>query len=161
MSTTSLQKNSRSNPPGSLIIKYLLGKFDAIRYLPKLAYGFLQFNSAGELHATDAPTVNGKLTLGAGLVGSVQDLEGAGAVNLTTVTTKWTTTDADAGTLADGEEGQVKEIVMVADGGDGTLTPANFGNGTTITFDAVGESVVLRFLDGNWWVVGINGATVA
>lgn len=95
------------------------------------------------------------------LIGGVQDLTGAGAVDVGTLTTKWTTTAADAGTLADGTEGQIKIVVMVADGGDGTLTPANFANGTTITFADVGDSVMLQFLDGSWWVISNNGATVA
>lgn len=103
---------------------------------------------------------NNVVTLGS-LIGGVQELEGAGAINLTTLTTKWTTTDADAGTLADGAEGQIKCIVMVADGGNGTLTPANFGNGSTITFNDAGDSVMLQFLDGNWWLVSNNGCIVA
>lgn len=90
-----------------------------------------------------------------------QALTGAGPIDLNTLTTKWTTTAADAATLADGFESQVKSIVMVAHGGNGTLTPDNLGAGTTITFDAVGDSVTLQFLDGNWWVLSNNNAVVA
>jgi len=93
--------------------------------------------------------------------GSVQDLNGAGAVNLTTFITKWGTTGAQAGTLADGAEGQIKIIMMDADGGDGTLTPSNFGNGTTITFNDVGDTVALVFLNTDWWLISNNGATIA
>ena len=50
---------------------------------------------------------------------------------------------------------------MVADGGDGTLTPSNLAGGTTITFDAVGDSVHLLFTAAAWYVVGISGAAVA
>lgn len=95
------------------------------------------------------------------LAGSVQSLSGAGAVNLTTYTTALTTTAADALTLADGVAGQIKHIIMVADGGDGTLTPANLFNGTTITFDAIGDSVILQFIGTEWHVISINGATLA
>ena len=91
----------------------------------------------------------------------VQDLNGAGAVSLDTRITKWGTTDADAGTLADGEQGQEKIILMDADGGDGTLTPANFGNGSTITFNDVGDCVHLIFIGSDWWVVSNNGCTIA
>jgi len=74
-----------------------------------------------------------------------QSLSGAGAVNITSFATKWTTTAADAGTLADGSFiGQQKVVVLVSDGGDGTLTPATFGDGTTITFADVGDL---------WWAV--------
>jgi hypothetical protein len=88
----------------------------------------------------------------------VQSLSGAGAINVTTGTTAWTTTAADAGTLADGVSGQIKTIVMVVDGGDGTLTPSNFGNGSTITFADAGDAVTLQFLASNWWVIGSQGA---
>lgn len=92
---------------------------------------------------------------------AVQTLSGPGAVNTTTGATRVTTTGADALTLADGSEGQLKFIVMMVDGGDGTLTPANFGNGTTITFNDVGDSVLLIFLGTDWWIVSNNGCTVA
>lgn len=107
----------------------------------------------------DAQTLDNK-TLST-LRTSVQSLSGAGAVNVTTSTTKLTTTGADALTLPDGAEGQIKSIVMIVDGGDGTLTPTNLGNGSTITFDAVGDSVLLQFLSGEWWVIANNGCTVA
>lgn len=92
---------------------------------------------------------------------AVQELSGAGAINLFTPVTALTTTGTNALTLADGTEGQRKTIVMVADGGDGTLTPTSFGNGTTITFAEVGDSVDLVFLDGEWWIAANNGAAVA
>lgn len=95
-----------------------------------------------------------------GLITAVQDLTGPGVVSLDTLTTAWTTEDADAATLADGEEGQIKIVILVDDGGDGTLTPDNFGTGDYITFDDPGESVMLQFLGGKWWVIAINGATV-
>ena len=41
--------------------------------------------------------------------------------------------------------GQMKIITMVADGGDGTLTPTTFANGSTITFNDVGDSVLLVY----------------
>ena len=96
------------------------------------------------------------------LVGDgVQTLSGAGAILTTSLTTKWTTTGANAGTLMDGFEGQVKVIVLVVDGGDGTLTPSNLANYTTITFNDIGDSVVLQFLTGEWWVIANNGCTLA
>ena len=84
-----------------------------------------------------------------------QTLTGAGAVNITTSITHLVTTGADALTLADGAEGQIKYIVMKTHGGNGTLTPAHFANGTTLTFDAVGDSVMLLFTNGSWhWTGG-------
>lgn len=92
---------------------------------------------------------------------STQALSGAGAVSVNTAITEWTTTGADAGTLADGEEGQHKYIVMVVDGGNGTLTPSDLTGGTTITFDAVGDSVHLLFTGGSWTIMGQNGVLIA
>jgi hypothetical protein len=123
-------------------------------------------SSNASIARTDAAqTFTGTQTFANAVVGSVQALSGPGAVNVTTVTTAFTSTGAgNALTLADGVAGQLKAIVYVAEaaGADtGVLTPANFGNGTTITFNAVGESVLLQFLGTDWWIVSNNGAIVA
>ena len=100
-------------------------------------------------------------TMGA-MFGTVQALSGAGAVDLTSLITQVTTTSADALTLANGTNGQLKIITMVADGGDGTLTPATFANGTTITFNDVGDSVLLVYnTTGGWAAVSNVGCTIA
>ena len=95
--------------------------------------------------------------------GGVQTLTGAGAVDLTNLVTELTTTGADALTLADGTiSGQVKIVNMIVDGGDGTLTPVTFANGTTITFDAVAESATLVWNSTIGWVAtSVQGATIA
>jgi hypothetical protein len=41
------------------------------------------------------------------------------------------------------------------------LTPTNLGSATTITFNAVGDSVTLQFAGTDWWVIGLRGAVVA
>lgn len=97
-----------------------------------------QGSNVAPLHPTAAP----------------QALSGAGAINVTTYRTNWTTTAADAGTLADGAHvGQLKKIVLVADGGDGTLTPTNLAGGTTITFSAVGDTAVLKWGGTEWTAI--------
>jgi hypothetical protein len=97
--------------------------------------------------------------------GSVQALSGAGAVNLTTYSTAFTSTAAgNALTLANGAQGQIKNIVYVAEaaGGDtGVLTPTNLGAGTTITFNAVGDSCQLQFIGTDWWAISLRGAVLA
>ena len=115
-------------------------------------------SATGAITLGTATTITGDATLSAGLIGTPQALSGAGAIDVVTLTTNWTTTAADAGTLADGTAGQIKNIVLVSDGGDGTLTPTNFGNGTTITFADVGDAVSLQFDGTNWWIIGSNGA---
>ena len=102
-------------------------------------------------------------TYNATITGGVQSLSGAGAVDLTNLITEVTTTGANALTLADGTtSGQVKIINMIVDGGDGTLTPVTFANGTTITFDAVAESATLVWNSTIGWVAtSVQGATIA
>ena len=102
-------------------------------------------------------------TYNATITGGVQSLSGAGAVDLTNLVTELTTTGANALTLADGTtSGQVKIVNMIVDGGDGTLTPVTFANGTTITFDAVAESATLVWNSTVGWVATSTiGATIA
>jgi hypothetical protein len=99
------------------------------------------------------------------IFGTVQALSGPGAVNITTLTTAFTSTGAgDALTLADGAAGQLKMIVYVAEaaGGDtGVLTPTNLGGFTTITFNAIGDSCLLQFIGTDWWVISARGAALA
>ena len=93
---------------------------------------------------------------------SVQTLSGAGAIDLVTGVTEVTTTAADALTLANGTVGQIKIIVMKADGGDGTITPVTFAGGSTITMNDVGDSVMLTYATTIGWVlVANNGCTIA
>jgi hypothetical protein len=101
------------------------------------------------------------LAVNTSLVGAVQSLTDAGAVNLTDPITALTTTGAAAITLADGVAGQIKIITMVVDGGDATLTPASPLGFATITFNDAGDGVTLVYTASGWVIVGNNGATVA
>lgn len=95
------------------------------------------------------------------LIAGQQALSGAGAIDVVSYFTAWTTTAAQAGTLADGTfKGQRKAIQLVVDGGDGTLTPTNLAGGTTIVFSNAGDRVELVW-DGTDWVVveRVNVAT--
>ena len=112
-----------------------------------------------------AQTFTGNQTFSGASIGAVQALSGPGAVNITTLTTAFTSTaTGNALTLADGVAGQLKTIVYVAEaaGGDtGVLTPTNLGAYTTITFNAVGDSVILQFIGADWWVISARGAALA
>ena len=93
---------------------------------------------------------------------TAQALSGAGAVDLTSQITHFTSTGAaQALTLADGTVGQIKTIIHIVDGGSGVLTPTNFGGGTNITLDAVGDTVTLIFTNSKWHVIGSNSITIA
>jgi len=96
------------------------------------------------------------------LFGTVGARSGAGAVPTTSNTVLLTTTGTNALTLADGVNGQTLRIVMVVDGGDGTLTPTTKTGYTTVTFTAVGNVAELQFFTTlGWMVVSNYGATVA
>tara|TARA_Y100001937_G_scaffold123592_1_gene186705 strand:- start:350 stop:1021 length:672 start_codon:yes stop_codon:yes gene_type:complete len=93
--------------------------------------------------------------------GLTQSLSGAGAVDVVSAITEVTTTGANALTLADGVEGQLKFIVMITDGGDGTLTPTNFGSGSTITFNDAGDTATLLFTNSKYYLLSHFGCTIA
>ena len=84
---------------------------------------------------------------------SVQNITGPGAISLTEAVTLITTTGADAYTLADGTEGQVKIISMVVDGGNATVTPDNFVNGTKMTFNSNSDTIILLYQSTGWVVI--------
>lgn len=93
-----------------------------------------------------------------------ETLTGAGAVNPDKLVTMLVTNGANALTLANGEvQGQIKIITMKTDGGDGTLTPTSLvaGASTTITFNDVGDSVVLMWNGAAWNILSNQGCTLA
>lgn len=121
--------------------------------------------SASVARTDAAQTFTGAQTFAGPIVGGVQTLSGAGAVNITQLVTKFSSTaTGNALTLADGVEGQMKIIVYVGEtaGADtGVLTPTNLGAGTTITFTNVGDACILQFLGADWWAISLRGATLA
>jgi len=91
---------------------------------------------------------------------NIQAITGAGAVDVITAVTQFTSDGAaQALTIADGYIGQRKVVVHVVDGGSGVLTPANGLGYTDITFTTAGEAVELMFLAGGWAVIGFGGLT--
>lgn len=88
---------------------------------------------------------------------------GAVAIPVTNIFSGYTTnaTAAIAATLADGSVGQIKIIKLnTFDTNNMVVTPANFADGTTITFDASGEVAILMFVGTSWELIYTN-ATVA
>ena len=120
---------------------------------------------AGTLAVTGATTLTGNLTSNGALISTPQALTGAGAVNVTTLTTAVTTTaPAQALTLANGTNGQIKTIVHQALSGGGTwvLTPTTKTGYTTITSTAVGETCTLQFFTTiGWCILSLRGAIAA
>ena len=103
-----------------------------------------------------------------GLNSTSQAITGDGststAIEITSPVSEVNATSAAAPcTLADGANGQIKIILNVSTSGTNavTITPANLRGGSTITLNAVGESVQCIFKNSNWNVIGGNGFTVA
>jgi hypothetical protein len=123
-------------------------------------------STSATIARTDAAqTFTGSQTFSNAIIGAVQALSGAGAVNITTLTTAFTSTaTGNALTLVNGAVGQIKTIVYVAEaaGADtGILTPTTRVGYSTITFTNVGDSVTLQYFTQGWAVIGVRGATVA
>ena len=87
------------------------------------------------------------------------------AITLTQSTTLVDATSAAAPcTLAAAStDGQVKMILNSSTSGTNnvTITPTNFKQGTTITLNAPGESVVCMYKSSFWYVIGGEGYVVA
>ncbi len=115
------------------------------------------------LTSTGAVTQTGSLTVGGAVIGGVQTLSGAGAVNVTTLTTALTSTGVlDALTLANGTNGQIKTIIHDVDGGSAILTPTTKTGFSTITFTNAGDTATLQYLTTRgWFILDLNGATAA
>lgn len=123
-------------------------------------------STSATIARTDAAqTFAGLQTFTAGIMAGIQSLTGPGAVNLTNFATAFTSTAAgNALTLADGTVGQMKIIAYVAQtaGADtGILTPTTRVGYSTVTFNNVGDTVVLMFFTQGWAVIGGDGAVVA
>jgi hypothetical protein len=89
------------------------------------------------------------------------------AVNLITTATYFSTTafGPSFSELAPGANGQIKTIMMLADGGDMEITVTNAGwktsgNGT-ITFNTIGSAVTLQYINNKWFCIGNNGTVFA
>ena len=95
----------------------------------------------------------------ADLYKSVQNITGPGAISLTESVTLITTTGADAYTLADGTEGQVKIISMLVDGGDAIVTPDNFVGYTSVTLNNVKDNFTLLYQSTGWVITALQAAT--
>ena len=64
-------------------------------------------------------------------------------------------------TLADGKEGQEITIFCTALDTAAVITPDNLLGYTTITFNAVADSVGMKFIDGNWVILSGHSYVVA
>ena len=153
--------NVQANGVGSVYVEEL--RFRQNNITTHITNADLELNTdgTGTIELQTATNVTGNLTVSGAFIGSRQTISGAGAINLTTLYTEITTTGANAYTLANGVIGQMKIIVMVVDGGDATITPTTFANGTRVVMDAVHDSVTLIYGASGWQVIASRDATVS
>lgn len=94
-----------------------------------------------------------------------EDLGNGSAASLAVTTSYFSTTAAETATLAAGVQGQIKVFAMAADSGDMVITVTNAGwksSGTgTITFDTIGDSCILQYVNNKWYIIGNNGVGFA
>lgn len=130
---------------------------DDIRIPAKVSSARLIFDQSG----TDRIIVdaNGKMPLRVAQVKTAYDADGAVALTDDVVELDGSS-EALAMTLADGYDGQEMSFVCTDATNNCVLTPANFGDGSTLTFDAVDEIAKLQFLNGSWRIIH-NTATLA
>ena len=121
----------------------------------------------GALAITGASTLTGNLTSNGALISTPQALSGTtlGAINITTLTTTLAATGVATATLtATGVvNGQIKVIVMTQATGACTVTVTNasWGGATTAVFDAVGDTIMLQYLNSKWTPISNIGVVLA
>jgi hypothetical protein len=116
-------------------------------------------------------TVNGGSTVTISQVNNIlvpfnntqQVLGNGNAISLATTASYFSTTGAWTATLADGADGQIKTLAMVANGGNMVITVATpgWGGAGYITFSAVGQACTLQYINSKWFCIGNNGAVFA
>ena len=93
------------------------------------------------------------------LLESVQSINADGVVDTVSPVTEITTsTDQVDLTLADGNPGQTKKIILIARGGanNAVISVASLFGGNTLTFDAAGDQITLLFTNVLGWYPEVN-----
>lgn len=93
-----------------------------------------------------------------------EDVAPSTAVDLTTSVSYFNTSGTESCTLAAGSEGQVKTLIMKSASGSMTVSVANAGwvtsGSSNIVLTSTGDSCILQYIQGKWFVVGNNGCTL-
>lgn len=96
---------------------------------------------------------------------AIQDVPAGGTSTALILTNSVFTVGADAGgdivTLENGTAGQIAYIICEDATGVTTITPATLSGGTSITFNALGDTVMLMYTSGvGWSIIGGNSYTI-
>lgn len=111
---------------------------------------------------TPATTITGALTLTAGIAAkhimtSTETIAAGGTTTALDLTKYAHNVDADAGgdifTLADGIAGQEMFVFLKTATGVATITPATATGFTSVTLNAAGDSVLLKFVTTLGWII--------
>lgn len=127
--------------------------------------------SAAELNILDGMTATtAELNFAADVSAQTETIAAAGAVSVSLKISNLALVGAGAVTLAAPNAimaGQIKTIRMTVDNGDVTMALTNVNNvagasaGTTCTFAAVSDTLILAACGAKWVVIGINGAIIS
>jgi hypothetical protein len=127
-------------------------------------------STAAELNILDGVTATtAEINFAADASAQAETITAAGAVSVLLKTSNLELVGAGAVTLDVPNAimaGQIKTIRMTADNGDVTMALTNVNNvagasaGTTCTFDAVGDTIILAACGAKWVVIGISGAAI-
>ena len=142
------------------------GNFDLTMQTGNATTGTITITDGANGAITLTPNGSGKIDLANAVLMSKTESIGAGVGGAIDVVSSISELATDAGgdayQLADSAEGQMKFIILKTDGGgDAVITPANFGQGTTITMADAGDAWTGLFTNGKWYTVGQNGCIIA
>ena len=149
---------------GTTGVQGLSGGVITFNSIGTFEFDFSTYDNGSTITITDVTRANNVLVNPLFLTVG-EDLAASTAASLTKTTSYFTTSAAEATTLAAGSDGQIKVFAMVADGGDMVITVSNAGwksSGTgTITFDTIGDACTLMYTSSKWFCIGNNGVTFA
>ena len=149
---------------GTTGVQGLSGGVITFNSIGTFEFDFSTYDNGSTITITDVTRANNVLVNPLFLTVG-EDLAASTAASLTKTTSYFTTSAAEATTLAAGSDGQIKVFAMVADGGDMVITVTNAGwksSGTgTITFDTIGDACTLMYTSSKWFCIGNNGVTFA
>ncbi len=96
------------------------------------------------------------------LLQSAQSISADGVIDVVSPATEITTPATQINlTLANGEPGQTKKIIMIGNGGgNAVITVASLFGGNTLTFDAAGDEITLLFTNILGWFPEVNNGVV-